>query len=312
MTPASDRRIVVALLAEDQEFQRLQAREAVEAGERKGFQVELLYAENNAILQIQQLFKVIHAPAAERARAIVVETVVGEGLQRVARAATAAGIGWVLINRAVDYVADLRREHRYLPIGVVSTDQAEIGRIQARQFRALVLSGSGSVLYVQGPPDTSAARLRTEGARAGLAGSAIQLRVLDGRWTEESGEAAMKAWLRLSGQAQPDVIGCQNDAMAVGVRRAIEASPRHAELAAVPLTGCDGLIDGGRRLVQQRKLAATVVTPANTGPAIELLANTLDGGAPFPAERLLMPASFPSEAELQRGGAASPAVAAVQ
>ena len=60
-----------------------------------------LFADNNAVQQIHQLFRHVHAPEGERPAAIVVETVTGEGLERVARNAVAAGIGWVLLNRQV-------------------------------------------------------------------------------------------------------------------------------------------------------------------------------------------------------------------
>src|SRR4029077_18551261 len=133
-------------LTRDQEFQRLQALDAQEAAARHGLGVEVVFADNNAIEQIQQLFKYIYRPEAERPAAIVVQTVTGEGLERVARNAVQSGIGWVLLNRRVPDRDDLRRKHPRLPIASVGTDQIEIGRIQGRQFRALLPSG-GAVLY---------------------------------------------------------------------------------------------------------------------------------------------------------------------
>ena len=93
----------------------------------------------------------------------MVETVTGEGLERVARNAADAGVGWVLLNRRVTYLDELRSTHPALPLSTVGTDQAEVGRIQGRQLRAL-LPGGGPVLYVQGPPDTSVAQERLAGA----------------------------------------------------------------------------------------------------------------------------------------------------
>jgi ribose transport system substrate-binding protein len=304
MSEAGRGRLLLALLSEQQEFQKLQAQDALRTAAGTGFALQVVYADNSAILQIQQLYKAIHAPPEERPNAIIVETVVGEGLERVARAATGAGIGWVLINRAVGYLDALRGSHTGIAIFEVGTDQEEVGRIQARQFRALMPSEKGMVLYVQGPADTSAASERLKGAREGLAGTGIELRVLDGVWTEDSGERAVGGWLRLktSEGVSPGVIGCQNDSMAVGARRAIESSIRRHELAPVPLTGCDGLPEGGQRLVTMRQLAATVVIPANTGPAIELLARTRKTGERAPARLVLTPRSFPPEGEIGRKG----------
>lgn len=292
----------MSLLAEDQDFQRLQADDARATAARTGLSAEVVFAEQSAIVQIQQLYRAIHRPAEERPAAIVVETVVGEGLERVARAATQAGIGWILINRRVGYLEELRRAHPALPISTVGTDQLEVGRLQARQFRALLTEPSGIVLYVQGPPDTSVARERHQGAVGGLAGTGIELRVLDGDWSEASGQHAVDRWLRLktSESVHPSVVGGQNDAMATGAARALEAWTARPELARLPRTGCDGLEHGGRRLVDTRQLAATIVTPSNTGPAVELLARMLKHRQPAPPELRLTPTSYPPLDELAR------------
>ena len=301
--PATRRSILVSLLAQDQEFQRLQADDARAAAARAGLDAEVLFADNTAVLQIQQLYRAIHRPSDARPAAIVVETVVGEGLERVAHAAVEAGIGWILVNRRVAYLEDLRRRHPELPISLVGTDQVEVGRLQASQFRSLLASDCGVVLYLQGPADTSVAQERRQGVTEGLASTRMELRVLDGDWTEASGERAVERWLRLktSDGVRPDVLGCQNDAMAVGAGRALEAaSSARPELARMPRTGCDGLPDGGRRLVDMRKLAATVITPSNTGPAIDLVLQVSKTGQPAPPEVMLPPTSYPTLEELAR------------
>ncbi len=287
-------KVVVSLITKGQEFQELQAADAVQAGRRLGLDVVVLFAENNAVLQIQQLFHFVHASETERPAAIVTETVTGEGLERVARNAVRAGIGWVLINRKVAYLDSLRSEHPQLPVCMVSTDQEEVGRIQARQFRALLPKG-GSVLYLQGPPDTSVAQDRLHGTQQGLSGSGLNLKVLNGDWTEESGEKAVSSWLRLktSEEFHFDLVGAQNDSMAVGARHAITAA--RGGRPGVPFTGCDGLPEGGRKLVDQAVLAATVVTPSNTGPALERLASWMRSGELPPRDVLLEPRSYPAE-----------------
>jgi ABC-type sugar transport system substrate-binding protein len=208
-------------------------------------------------------------------------------------------MGWVLLNRSVEYLAELRRERSDLPISMVSVDQQEIGRIQARQFRALLPEG-GSLLYVQGPADTSAAQERLRGMEEGIQGSGIQVKILNGDWTEDSAHAAVESWLRLktSEGFRPDVVGAQNDAMAVGARQALRSL--HAEWADVPFTGFDGLPEGGQRLVAEGELAATIIGPTTTGPAVELVLGGLEG-KPVPPEVILEPRSFPPESELAAG-----------
>jgi ABC-type sugar transport system substrate-binding protein len=294
----ANRRVTVALLAEEQEFQRLQAADARDSAARLGLELEVLFAENNPVLQIQQLYKAIHADPDRRPYAIVTETVTGEGLERVARNAVKAGIGWILLNRRVGYVAELIRHSPELPISSVGTDQAEVGRIQGRQFCALLPRG-GNVLYVQGPPDTSVAQERLVGMRSGIKGADIAVTEASGLWTEKSGENAIESFLRLKTweSARPDLVGCQNDAMAVGALKALAAF-KGTDLSGVRATGCDGLPEGGRRLVNMKTLVATVVTRSNTGPALDLLAQHLKTKQPLPPEVLLAPDSYPDVSKL--------------
>jgi ribose transport system substrate-binding protein len=296
---ADSPRLVVALLDESQEFQRLQADDARARAAESGVTLDVLFAENSAILQIQQLFRVIQVAVAERPQAILVETVAGGGLERVARAAARAGVGWVLMNRKVPYIAALRQENPQLPIMTVSTDQLEVGRIQGRQIRALLPGGAGDVIYISGPSDTSAAQERLQGAREALQGSRIDLKVVDGQWTESSGEQAIESWLRLKRfeKVHIDMVACQNDAMAVGARRALMVAG--GDLAQVPITGADGLEVGGQRLVREGQITATVVVPSNTGPAVKMVANALRTGVPVSEQMLLPPVSYPDIHQLK-------------
>jgi ABC-type sugar transport system substrate-binding protein len=270
----------------------MQAADAQAAAARGGFDLEVLFADQNAILQIHQLFKYVHAPAEERPFAILVETVVGEGLERVAKNATRAGIAWGLLNRKVGYLDGLRSQHPQLPIYAVSGDQLEAGRIQGRQFRALLPNG-GSVLYVQGPADTSTGRERLQGCRETIGGAKIDLRILEGDWSEESAEKAVANMYRLKSAEnfRPDLIGCQNDAMAVGAKRALQAV--RDEWGRLPYTGCDGLPEGGQRMVNNKQLAATIVSPSNAGPAVDLLARFVRNKEMPPAITTLTPTSYP-------------------
>jgi ABC-type sugar transport system substrate-binding protein len=294
-------KVVVGLLKAEQEFQQLQAREAREAAARLGLDVEVLFAEGHAVVQIQQLFRHIHAPEAERPAAIAVEPATAEGLERVARNAVAAGIGWIVMAARVDYVDALRAEHPGRLVSQVGADQREVGRIHGRQCRAL-LGERGRVLSVQGPADSTAASDRAEGLKETL-GPGFEVRALSSDWTEGGGEKAVASWLRLKTTEafRPDVVACQNDAMAAGARRAVLA--HRMEWASLAFLGVDGLPEGGLKLVAQGQLAATVVTPSNTGPALEMVARWLKAKQAPPAEVRLAPRSHPPEGELRRRGA---------
>lgn len=270
----------------------MQAADARSAGKRRGLQVEVVFAENNAVQQIHQLYSYVHAPVEQRPLAIVVEAVRNEGMERLARNAAKAGIGWIVQQQGLGYVATLLKEGWRVPIGAVAVDDREIGRIQARQFEALLPRG-GAVLLLQGPPDSSTTVERLAGLKEALNGSSVGLEfVLDGDWTEQSGQSAVTSWLRLrtSEVTNVDLMGSQNDSMATGARRAVLELRR--EWARIPFTGCDGLPEGGQRLVDSGVLAATIVKPTTTGLAVELIAGTLEGGT-VPPESLLQPRSYP-------------------
>jgi ABC-type sugar transport system substrate-binding protein len=284
--------IVVSLLTKEQDYQAMQAADAERAATRAGLTVEIVYARNNGTLQVEQLYPFVRAPEAHRPVAIVVQTVAGEGLERVARDAAKAGIGWVLLSRDVTYIDSLRAEYPRLPIAIVTPDQPGIGRIQGRQFRALLPKG-GNVLYVQGPPDTSAAQQRLKGMQEAIASANIEVTVVNGEWTEASGEKAVLSWLRLSSSQDHriDLVAAQNDAMAIGARKALAL--RRPDLARVPFIGCDGLPDGGQRLVKEGQLTATVILPSCAGPAVDLVAAQLKSGSSGSARVILPAKAFP-------------------
>ena len=73
-------KVVVGLLTAEQEFQQLQAKDARDTAARLGLEAEVLFAEGNAVMQIQQLFRHIHAATGEHPVAIVVESAAGDGL----------------------------------------------------------------------------------------------------------------------------------------------------------------------------------------------------------------------------------------
>ena len=286
-------RIVVSLTTADQEYQALQGEDAREAGRRLGVEVEVLFAEDVAVMQIQQLFRFVHAGEGERPAALLVHTRVPDGLERVARNAVQAGIGWILLNRSAPYVEALRRERPAVAVAAVTTDHVEIGRIHARQLARLCPDGA-HVLYVQGPADASAASLRLQGLEEALRGRPYELKVVNGEWTAASAEKAIAGWLRLrtSDLFQPAVVVCQNDLMARGARAALERL--RPEWARLPFLGCDGLPKGGRLDVEQGRLAATITMPSCASPAIDLVVKWIRTGAVPPAQTVLAPSAYPA------------------
>jgi ribose transport system substrate-binding protein len=291
---------VLSLTTDDNDYQIEQASAAEEAARRLGVGLQIIYAENDAIIQSQQLLKFVQSGSGSTPDGIIFEPVGGTALPQVARAAATAGIGWVVLNRDVDYVSDLRKVHR-VPIFGLTADHEEIGRIQGRQFAALLPKG-GSALYVQGPSESLAAKQRTSGMYETKPVD-VQVKLMKANWTEASAYKTLSSWLRLSTSHQTpvDLIAAQDDSMAMGARKAFQELPDNAardRWLGLPFTGCDGMPKTGQAWVRKGLLAATVVVPPNAGKAVEMLAQAILTTI-VPQERTLNePVSFPTLAQL--------------
>lgn len=294
-------RFLVSLTTGDNDYQIEQAQSAEQAARKFGVEIQTIYADNDAITQSTQLLKAIQSDEAQRPNAIIFEPVGGTALPQVARAAVSAGIGWVVLNREANYVPELRRSST-APICVVTSDHLEIGRIQGRQFTALLPHG-GAILYIQGPSENSAARERTTGMQESKPAN-IHVTFLRGQWTEESAQRAVRSWLKLttSHRAAIDLIGAQDDAMAIGARKAFEELANESEKERwlkLPFTGCDGLPKTGQAWVSSGLLAVTIFVPPNTGQAIQMLVEAMQQGKKLPERALTVPVSIPSLQELK-------------
>jgi len=288
-------KILVSLTTNDNDYQTEQAHSAEQAARKLGVDVQILYADNDAINQSTQILKAIQAPAAERPSAIVFEPVGGTALPQVARAAVTAKIGWAVLNREASYISELRQLQQ-APIFSVSSNHVEIGHIQGRQCAALIPKG-GTVLYIQGPSENSAARDRTRGMHQAKPAN-IQLILLKGQWTEESAQRAVRSWLKLSTSKKNviDLVAAQDDSMAIGARKAFQELPSDLEKerwSKLLYIGCDGLPQTGQAWVRSGLLAATIFVPPNTGQAIEMIVDAIQNGKTPPEVANTTAVSFP-------------------
>lgn len=285
--------IVLSLTTRDNDYQAEQAKAAEDAARRLNVDLQIVDAQNDAGLQSQQLLKYVQSPVDQRPNAIVFEPV-GTPLAQVARAAAAAGIGWVVLNREVDYLAGLRRSFT-VPLFAISSNHEDVGRIQGRQMAALLPTG-GTALYIQGPSGSDAAQQRTNGMTETKPQN-VQVRAVKAQWTESSAHQTVSSWLRLSIAKDLGIslVAAQDDSMALGARKAFEEmeGENRERWLRMPFLGCDGIPATGQLWVRQGLLAATVVIPPNADLAIEMLAKALQHGTQ-PVERTLTrPTSYP-------------------
>jgi ABC-type sugar transport system substrate-binding protein len=289
-------RFLLSLTTNDNDYQIEQARAAEQAAKKLNVELQILYADNDAINQSTQILKAVQVAAEDRPNAIVFEPVGGTALPQVARAAVNAGIGWAVLNRDANYVPELRQASK-APVFTVSSDHVEIGRIQGRQCAALLPAG-GSVLYIQGPSENSAAKERTLGMQEAKPAN-IHLVMLKGQWTEESSQRAVRSWLKLttSQKASIDLVVAQDDSMAMGARKAFQELTLETERErwlGLPFLGCDGLPNTGQAWVRNGQLAATIFIPPNSGQAMEMLVDALQNGKRPPERALTNAVSIPA------------------
>jgi ribose transport system substrate-binding protein len=218
---------------------------------------------------------------------------------QVARAAVAADIGWVVLNHDADYIEKLRLSC-HVPVFSISTDHEEVGKIQGKQFATLLPKG-GSILYIEGPANSSAAHERTRGMNLTKPAN-IQVKTMRANWTEESAHRTVSSWLRLrtSQEMLIDLVGAQDDSMAAGARKAFAeiAEGERERWLKIPFTGCDGLPKTGQSWVRSGVLTATIYIRPNADLALEMLTDAIRAGSQPPESKLIVPESVPSIKEL--------------
>ena len=294
---------LISLTNDDNDYQQAQAATAEKTARRLGVDVKIIHASNDPLVQSQQLLQYVQDSSKAKPDAIMFEPAGGTAFPQVARAAASAGIGWVVLNFDVDYILELRRQYK-VPMCTITSDHEEIGKIQGMQFAALLPNG-GSVLYIEGPNNSSAAKQRSIGMNRSKPAN-VQVKTLRANWTEESSYKAVTSWLRLqtSQHSRMDLVGAQDDSMAMGARKAFSeiAESDRARWMKIPITGCDGMPKTGQAWVRNGSLAATIYIRPNTDLAIEMLVEAFKSGTMMPDRKVTEPESIPSLAELAATG----------
>jgi len=290
----SGSKILISLTTKDNDYQRAQAAAVEAMARRYAAPIEIIYAGNDAVNQSQQILNEIQKKNQDIA-AVITEPV-GTGMVQVAEAAIKAGVAWAVLNREVDYAGRLQRASG-LPVFEVGVDQEAVGQIQAAQLAKLV-SGGGSVLYIEGPATHTAAHLRAQGMTSKKPHN-IDIKSVKGSWTEESGHRTVAAWLKLSTSKCHGFVAVvsQNDAMAIGARRGFSEMNdlnERSHWLSLPIIGCDGLPETGQQYVKRGNLAATAVCPLTAAIALEMFVKAKSSGAPIAERTLVPPTSFPA------------------
>jgi len=268
-------KILMSLLTEENPYQRLQATIAQEIAGNLGVDLQIAFAKNDALFQSEQLLNAIHSSKHSPLDGIVCAPIgtTRTTLMQVARSAVAAGIGWAVLNREIDYQAELRSSFQ-VPIFSVLPDQEAIGKMQGQQVGMLLPRG-GHILYLLGPTGNSVSEKRLAGMQTGLS-SGIGLKTLVGDWSKESGFRAVARWLQLRTANAPaiELLASQNDDMVIGAREAFEEMTNGDEKdrwLGIPYVGCDCCPGAGREWVHRGLLASSVINPPTAGLALQMM-----------------------------------------
>jgi ABC-type sugar transport system substrate-binding protein len=291
-------KVVVALPGENS-YLREQESAAMQAARRLSLDLAVINAGSDAVTQSQQLLEIIQSQSSPLPAAIVVEPVTAMGLPRVAEAAVAAGVAWVVSNAEVYYLARLRKICK-APVFAVSQDHIGIGQLQAQQFGALLPEG-GSVLYLRGPASNSLATRRAEGIEKGKPAN-INVKTLKIEWTEQNAYESLISWLRLSTVHAADValVSSQNTDFIVAARRAFQEHREGAEKEKWlhRLYTAAGLQSQTKPLAERGILAAAVVTSLTMDVALEMFVKAVQTGEQPPEHTFVTASSCPSLEEL--------------
>lgn len=281
-------------------YLRAQTAAAQAEAERVGVDLQVISAQMDSVGQGQDLLNLVQSPSS-RPDGILCEPVNAAGLPRVAEAAVAAGVAWVISNAHAEYIGELRRKAKG-PVFQISQDHMEVGRVQGQQIGAILPRG-GAVLYLRGPQMSWWATKRFEGMESTKPKNVDvrSIKVLNS--TAEGAYAAVGSWLNLTKQRPENtqLIVSQNTDFITGARKAFDDTPvgDREKWRAIPCMGV-GVAERSKPLVDQGSLCAAVVTSLTMDRAVEMLARAMTSGTKPPEHTFVEAYSYPEVEELAK------------
>jgi ABC-type sugar transport system substrate-binding protein len=222
------------------------------------------------------------------------------GLRRVAEAAVAKGIAWVMSNSEVEYIKQLRKNPR-VPVFTVTQGQREIGQLQGKQLAALLPQG-GSVFYIEGPSMSSVAVQRREGMESAKSRN-IRITTIHSNWNEESAYQSASTRLQLASSRGEnfDLVAAQSHELALGARKAFRNidNPEQREKWLGLRFIASGISGQVKPLVDGGVLAAAVVTSVTMEVALKLLVRAIETQVQPPERSVVEALSYPGLDKLE-------------
>ncbi|MBO1536913.1 sugar ABC transporter substrate-binding protein [Pseudomonas sp. OA65] len=188
-------------------------------------------ARSDVVKQLSQVESFI----SQKVDALIVNPVDTAATQRITKAAVAAGIPLVYVNR--------RPDDPKLPEGVVTvaSDDLEAGRMQM-QYLADKMGGKGDIVILLGDLANNSTTNRTKGVKEVLAkypGIKIE-QEQTGIWSRDKGMTLVNDWLTQGREF--NAVVSNNDEMAIGAAMALKQAG--TQKGSVLIAGVDGTPDG--------------------------------------------------------------------
>ncbi|ALQ04230.1 MULTISPECIES: sugar ABC transporter substrate-binding protein [Pseudomonas] len=205
-------------------------------------------ARSDVVKQLSQVESFI----SQKVDALIVNPVDTAATQRITKAAVAAGIPLVYVNR--------RPDDPKLPEGVVTvaSDDLEAGRMQM-QYLADKMGGKGDIVILLGDLANNSTTNRTKGVKEVLAkypGIKIE-QEQTGTWSRDKGMTLVNDWLT-QGRDFNAVVS-NNDEMAIGAAMALKQAG--TKKGSVLIAGVDGTPDG-LNAIKKGEMAVSVFQDA--------------------------------------------------
>lgn len=209
---AGDDQITIgATIAQFDTFLSLMADGMQAEADAQGAELILVNAEEDTAQQLSQVENFI----AQKVDAIIVNAVDTSAVDPITKAAQAAGIPLIYVNRLP---ATMPQDDP--KVVFVGSNSIDAGTFQG-EWLAEQLGGKGNVVIMMGKLDNEAAVKRTEGVETVFANYPdIKIIKKDtANWNREEGRSLMENWLQTGEQI--DAVASNNDEMALGALQAI-------------------------------------------------------------------------------------------
>ena len=196
-----------------------------------GVQLQFEDARADVVKQLSQLENFI----SQNVDAIIVNPVDTASTANIIKAATAAKIPLVFVNRRPDQ-KDLPKD-----VVAVTSDDVEAGKLQM-QYIAEKLGGKGKIVILLGDLANNSTTNRTKGVKEVLAkypGIKIE-QEQTGIWLRDKGMTLVNDWLTQGREF--NAVLANNDEMAIGASMALKSAGK--EKGSVLIAGVDGTPDG--------------------------------------------------------------------